>query len=506
MNQFLHGVCEKCLDRVPAKYVFRDGRVFLAKDCPRCGVTEGLVSNDQAAWEAKRMLLKREAEMDSPCALQCHQCSRSHSPTFLFLELTNRCNMNCPICASNIPKLGFEYHPPKSYFERLLKEVSAWTPKPRILFFGGEPTVREDLFELLDYARSLELRCYVATNGLKLADEAYCKALCERRAQIYLGFDGKDVATYEKLRGSAAALDKKLKALENLKKYSRTKTTILYCLAKGINDKNLDVLLQECHENRNHIKTIHFLPMVENWEPGSFESLDQTTIEDAEKILTNAFPGENVGFVPAAIVRRLSPLLSFFTKNVFSLGGVHPSCETATWFFSDGERYRSIGHYLNRPLFGLVQEALERAEKLFAPVAKLDKNRFLHRLWGRCRILSVFVPLLLRSFRFDRVFRGSPFFAILGIVLGLVMGGRLKKLLKKYTAMQETLLMLVVPLEERHSIESARLSSCPSGFIYEEESGQLRLIPVCIANLYREQYQQGVAKKYGVATSSSAGH
>jgi uncharacterized radical SAM superfamily Fe-S cluster-containing enzyme len=85
----------------------------------------------------------------------------------VFLDVTNRCNSNCPICINNTPSMGFLFEPPLEYFENVFQQLSRYDPKPVVQLFGGEPTVRRDLFEIIRLARSAGLRPRVVTNGLK---------------------------------------------------------------------------------------------------------------------------------------------------------------------------------------------------------------------------------------------------------------------------------------------------------------------------------------------------
>ena len=217
-----NAVCTKCRKRVPSDHAFREGRVFLVKHCPDCGDTESLLSSNPARWERKRELCDFDAEAPVRCTLKCETCRHDHHPRMVFLDVTNRCNMNCPICIANIPGMGFEFHPPLSYFANLFKGLGEMTPKPVVQLFGGEPTVREDLFEIIDLARSNGLEVRIVTNGLKLADEEYCKKLCEAAVPVLLAFDGTKPEIYERLRKNPGAYEKKLKALENLAKYSKS--------------------------------------------------------------------------------------------------------------------------------------------------------------------------------------------------------------------------------------------------------------------------------------------
>ena len=84
-------------------------------------------------------------------------------------------------------------------------------PQPVVQLFGGEPTVRDDLFEIIALARKYGLKPHVTTNGLRLADEEYCKKICEARVGMRFAFDGFSPDIYEKLRHNRPAYDKKIK-------------------------------------------------------------------------------------------------------------------------------------------------------------------------------------------------------------------------------------------------------------------------------------------------------
>ena len=80
-----------------------------------------------------------------------------------------------------------------------------WGSRPRIELFGGEPTVRDDLFDIIRMARQNGLPVSVVTNSVKLADEQYCKEMCDAKVDLILAFDGRDPEIYERMRGSRAA-------------------------------------------------------------------------------------------------------------------------------------------------------------------------------------------------------------------------------------------------------------------------------------------------------------
>jgi len=496
-------VCEKCRKLVPAEHIARDGRVYVSKQCPDCGTTEALVSSDAQMWHSKRDLWRYDPAKAGECLMNCRSCGHAHGPRMVFLNLTNRCNMNCPICIANIPGMGFEFHPPLEYFERVLDGLSKMDPRPTVQLFGGEPTVREDLFEIISTAQEKGLRVRIVTNGLKLADDEFCRKLCNAGVPVLLAFDGRDPEIYARMRKNRPAYFKKLAALDNLKKYSRRKNTIMCCVARGINDKHMRDLVEFCHENRHYISHLHLIPLTENWEKGEFETDATTTIEDVEQIIAASFPGEPVEFLPAGLGHHLFQAGAFFGNFRLTFGGVHPNCESATLFLSDGERYRPIGHYLKKPLHEVADEVVRRADKIDARLARLNPERFLQRWQARLIVTRTFAPVLLRSLDFRKIAKGRPVVAALKILAGLLAGKRLKEQARKHLTVTDTLGMVVLPFEEYHSIDSERLQNCKAGFAFEDpDSGQIKVVPVCSYSLFRDEVERKIMARYGAAAAA----
>ncbi len=505
MKSVNYGICNTCRQRVPSEHSVVDGRVYLVKNCPDCGPTEALVSSDVARWQRKRDLCQYDPDEQLVCSLHCKTCRHEHSPRMVFLDVTNRCNMNCPICIANIPSMGFEFHPPISYFERVLKALGERDPKPSAInLFGGEPTVREDLFDIIALVKRNGLSPRVVTNGLKLADEDYCRRLCETGAQILIAFDGRDPAIYERMRKSPHAYARKLKALENLKKYSSRKTTLMCCVARGINDQHLRDLIDLCHENRSFIKCMHLIPLTETWEEGEFDTDMATTTEDVEQIVAEAFPEGRVEFLPMGPSAWLKRTCEFFGTAPLRFGGVHPNCETATYLLSDGERYRPLNDYLKMPLDKLGEEIVIRCKAIEPKLARLDPSKWGQKWRGRLIALRAFGGLALRALNTRTILKGNRLLAFLRIAGGLLTGKKFKDLLRANTNVQDAMLMVILPFEEFHSVESARLENCPSAFAFEEpETGEVRTVPVCMWGLYKNDVQRRIAAVHAAEVASA---
>ena len=110
----------------------------------------------------------------------------------------------------------------------------------QVTFTGGEPTMRDDLFELIDHARWFVTR--LNTNGIKLTRE-YCKRL--RSASI----DSVQITFYSH--------DKEVhNELVGVSRYEDTVSGIENALAAGI---NLSVNTPLCTVNRDYVSTLEFL-------------------------------------------------------------------------------------------------------------------------------------------------------------------------------------------------------------------------------------------------------
>ncbi len=70
----------------------------------------------------------------------------------------------------------------------------------KVTFFGGEPLLRDDLFELIDYCNHLRLRFSIDTNGLKLTPQTVARLKESRISNINISLDSADPLTHDRLR------------------------------------------------------------------------------------------------------------------------------------------------------------------------------------------------------------------------------------------------------------------------------------------------------------------
>ncbi len=499
--------CNTCKLLVPAEAVERDGKVYLVKNCRACGVSETLISGDAARYRRKRSL---DPGFDyQGCALNCLAC-RHKNPNIVFVDVTNRCNLNCPICINNTPSMGFLFEPPLEYFGRIFRHYAAMNPPPSIQLFGGEPTVREDLFDIIRMARGYGLATRVVTNGLKLADLAYCRRLIESKATILIAYDGANPDMYRILRNNDKALELKQRALDNIQVLGGAKVTLMCLAAKGFNDTELPSLFQFCHDRRDVIRAIYFMPLAHTWSHDRFDlEPDRITGEDIEQIVADAFPDDPVAFLPAMFLGEVPTLVKYLNIKPLPFAGAHPNCESMYMLVSDGERYQPLGRFLKSPIEDFakalrkVEERLARRDlKLGLAQAKGGKPTFRQRLLKLRTILAV-ARVMLRHGRLARMLKGrgiGKLWHALALPFALAFGRRSQTALVRHTNVQGVLQIIVLPFEDRYSLETERLERCPSGFAFwDPRDGEVKHVPVCAWGIHKTAVMKAIRDHYASA-------
>jgi 7,8-dihydro-6-hydroxymethylpterin dimethyltransferase len=245
-------ICPKCLERVPAKIILKDNKVFLKKYCKVHGKQEELFEENIEYHLNKRnfdkpgTISKTQTTIKKGCPFDCGLCLDHDQHTCIgLIEVTNRCNLGCPTCYANSGK--GESLSLNKISEMLNFFIESEGGEAEILqISGGEPTTHPEIIKIIELARSKKIRYVMLnTNGIRIAeDEDFVKELSKFKGkfEVYLQFDGFDSKVYSYLRGKDLS-KLKLKAIENLTKY-KIPITLVTTIEKGINDKQIGKILE----------------------------------------------------------------------------------------------------------------------------------------------------------------------------------------------------------------------------------------------------------------------
>jgi hypothetical protein len=269
-------ICPICYRLIDANVYEENGAVYMEKSCAEHGTFKDLCWSDYQLYkqfEAKNIeeAGRREINTESAaiseykgCPFDCGLCPQHESSTALgVIDVTERCNLRCPTCFAKSSGNSAEKDPDIKDIKAIINNFAANTNAAGLQFSGGEPTLRDDLPELIAYARTKFEHVEVDTNGLKMAQsEEYCKEIeSAGTSVVYLQFDGVTEAPYEKLRGRKL-LDVKLKAIENHRKAGPKPAIVLVpTIVKGVNDDQIGDIIKFAIENSDIIRGVNFQPV-----------------------------------------------------------------------------------------------------------------------------------------------------------------------------------------------------------------------------------------------------
>jgi len=185
------------------------------------------------------------------------------------------------------------------------------------------------------------------------------------------------------------------------------------------------------------------------------------------------------------------------------LGGVHPNCESMTLLVSEGSRYRGVNHYLMIGLREPARQLVARGERIRERLERLDPEKPLQGLRGQLLVLRTYLPVVFRALDPKRYCRGDPLAAGLRIAAGLLRGRRFRHLAREHLVVRRVLRLAVLPFEEYHSIDAARLENCKAAFAYEDVDEEcIKKVPACMWYEYRDPILRRIAEPYGSAAGS----
>jgi uncharacterized radical SAM superfamily Fe-S cluster-containing enzyme len=271
-------ICPVCLKKIPMK-IFEENRVmYLEKKCDEHGKFEDVYWGDAELYKwffenwnkasyMGRGLENPRTETKRGCPFDCGICPQHKTHTVLgIIDITNRCNMACPICFAHAGAANYVYEPSYKQIVNMIKNLRANSPwsTNALQFSGGEPTLRNDLPDLIKEAKKAGItHVEVNTNGIRLSEDLdYFKKLIKAGLDtIYLQFDGLKDEIYKKLRGRKDTLSIKKKVIENARKLGMNSIVLVVTLAKGVNDNELGNIIQYAVDNKDVIRCVNIQPI-----------------------------------------------------------------------------------------------------------------------------------------------------------------------------------------------------------------------------------------------------
>jgi uncharacterized radical SAM superfamily Fe-S cluster-containing enzyme len=387
-------LCPECLKVLDASIFEDNGKVYIKKECPEHGSFQELYWSDYDQYVRAEKLRYDGDGLNNPrtetvngCPYDCGICPEHKSHTALaIIDITNRCNLTCPVCFANAAAAGYVYEPTKEQVIGMLENLRANDPVPAtaLQFSGGEPTIRKDLVDFIRKAKELGFRhVEINTNGLRLAQSVdYCRELKEAGAStIYLQFDGLTPEVYKFIRG-VDLLDIKMKAIQNLREAGIHSIVLVVTLVKGVNDSQLGDIINFAVENFDVVRCINVQPVsLCGRLPAEERAKMRITIPDFMRLVEEQTEGEIKvsDFYPVPTVVPVSKAVGALQDKRYVEFTAHPHCGMATYLFVEDGKITPITRYANADKF------VKAMNKVYENASAGSKKKAKLRLLGAAR-------------------------------------------------------------------------------------------------------------------------
>ena len=355
-------LCPECLKVLDAEVYEDKDKVMIKKECKEHGKFENTYWSSNELYEIVKEYGKRGLGLENPqtivegeCPQNCGLCSEHESHTVLgLIDVTNRCNMKCPVCFANAAVSKMLYEPSYEEIRQMLKNLrnNQPVPTPAIQYAGGEPTMRKDLVELVKLAKEEGFsHTQIATNGIKLAkNPQLSKDLKEAGLNtVYLQFDSVTEEPYLKIR-NRNLLSIKLEAIENCRA-AGLGIVLVPTLLKGINHDQVGDIIKFAAKNIDIIRGVNFQPVsFAGRTPAEEVEEQRVTIPDFEKFVEEQTDSQIKveDFYPASCVTPVSEFVEALEGGKPQVTFTcNPHCGTATYVFVDNDEMIPITQFID---------------------------------------------------------------------------------------------------------------------------------------------------------------
>ncbi|HZD80624.1 MAG TPA: TIGR04053 family radical SAM/SPASM domain-containing protein [Actinomycetota bacterium] len=262
----------------------------------------------------------------------------NQAPILLFWETTRACRLACRHCRAEAIATPLPGQLSTSEGIRLIEDLRGFRPhRPVLIFTGGDPFMREDLWELADRARGNDLPIGFAPSVTPLLTERAARRMREAGARtVSISLDGADAASHEGVRGVGDH-------------FARTEEAVRMLVREGLSVQINTTVMRRNVEQLADIAGLVAAWGADIWEVfflirvGRGSELEELTPLENEDVVQFLYEASRYGF----IVRTVEA--PFFRRVVASRRELDPSADPAA-AFGLGPMYRYLAERLRSTL------------------------------------------------------------------------------------------------------------------------------------------------------------
>ncbi len=477
-------LCPECKRVIDAIVYEEGGGVWIKKTCPEHGEFKEKYWESAELYNRERKRGIRGVPTLNPnvensganCPYDCGLCKRHKSHTALAnIVATNRCDLSCWYCFFYAREGQPIYEPSLEDIRRMVRNLRQEKPVPckAVQITGGEPTLREDLVEMVRICKEEGINhVQINTNGINFAFKPdLVKALREAGSNtVYMSFDGVSPKANPKNHWELPY------AMENCRKVGLG-IVLVPTVINGVNDHELGKMLNFGLNHNDIIRGVNFQPVsLVGRMPDKLREKQRITIPGVIKRIEEQTHGiikkEDFFSIPSA--GPVTELVEAFTGKPQYRLSMHFACGMASYLVKgDDDRVVPLPEFVD--VDGLFEYLDEKAKEL-----REGKNR----VWVGIKILSKLGSFIEK--------RKQP------------KGFNLKKLLitalvkHNYHALGElhhrTLFIGMMHFQDPYNYDVERVERC--GIHYALPDG--RIVPFCTFNVLPEIYRDKVQAQFSI--------
>ena len=332
-------VCSECLLPLPARIVLREDKVWLEKTCVLHGPQTVLESSsmdfyhvvspkDSCCGEGRSSSCCSPRAGDESGAGQGESGEPLGPSCVLLLEITDTCNLDCPLCFASSGPSGRFFMSRAEAEDRVSKVIAKKGVIDILMLSGGEPTAHPQFADLLEFAvRHPKIqRVLLNTNSVLLASPGRVRTALEKfheKLEVYMQFDSLAASQAIRLRGESSVLEKKRLALNWLAEQN-IPVTLAAAVDRTTTLEEVRDLL-EFSISSTQIRGITFQPVFASGRHKiPYDPQNRITTPDVVRLITEALPEQ------------------FQRKGFTNLPCSHPNCAIVAYYYRANDRLWAV--------------------------------------------------------------------------------------------------------------------------------------------------------------------
>ncbi|WP_148883221.1 tetraether lipid synthase Tes [Thermococcus aciditolerans] len=481
-----YSICPETRRVVPALIWENDGKVWITKRCPEGIITDVYYESvDQyyrfQKWKFDFKLMSTNVENTGVnCPFDCGMCARHLSHTNLInIVLTNRCNLSCWYCFFYLKEGQPIYEPTLEQIRMMLRNAKRQHPvgANAVQLTGGEPTLREDLIEIIKIAKEEGYdHVQLNTDGIKLAFEPeLVKKIREAGVNtLYMSYDGMTPQTNWKNHWEVPLI------LENVRKVGGPGIVLVPTTIRNVNDHELGAIINFGLNHIDIIRGVNFQPIslvgrVPRKERQRFRITIPGAIARIEEQTNGAIAMDD--WYPIPIAGHIARFFEAFTGSRYYMTS-HYCCGAATYVFLDRENKRVVPISRFLDVEGFVEYLESKAEEI--------EN---WKTMGRFQRLKLGAEIFMkfRSFYDDKY--APEGIKVLDLIKNAFMYGNYDALGKFHT---NALFLGMMHFMDEYNYDVERVERCVIHYAMPDG----RTVPFCTFNVIPELYRDKVQAQF----------